>query len=179
MPPIIQNTALRRTAAQAIGGGESKTGRADGTADKLALENQALQARVKSLLASPDGVEALREENALFKKQMAELKIGDEFAGNARFESGNGAGASANRDVAIGRGGEFAGKSGAGKPHQQLQTAGNPRRFASRIDGNEARIRELTQERDDLLAKLGEANKEIYGRKKQDAAAQINELTDK
>jgi tetratricopeptide (TPR) repeat protein len=43
---------------------------------------------------------------------------------------------------------------------------------------NEARIRELTQERDDLLAKLGEANKLIYGRKKQDMVAQIDSLTD-
>ena len=43
---------------------------------------------------------------------------------------------------------------------------------------NEARIRALTQERDDLLAKLGEANRELYGRKKPDAAARINLLTD-
>jgi len=43
---------------------------------------------------------------------------------------------------------------------------------------NEARIRALTQERNDLLAKLGEANQELYGRRKQDAAARINVLTD-
>ena len=39
---------------------------------------------------------------------------------------------------------------------------------------NEARIRALTQERNDLLAKLGEANKELYGSRKQGAAARIN-----
>ena len=43
---------------------------------------------------------------------------------------------------------------------------------------NEARIRALTQERDNLLAKLGEANKELYGSRKQDAAARISVLTD-
>jgi len=43
---------------------------------------------------------------------------------------------------------------------------------------NEARIRALTQERNDLLAKLGEANQELYGHRKQDAAARINMLTD-
>ena len=43
---------------------------------------------------------------------------------------------------------------------------------------NEARIRALTQERNDLLAKLGEANQELYGRRKQDAVARINVLTD-
>jgi Flp pilus assembly protein TadD len=43
---------------------------------------------------------------------------------------------------------------------------------------NEARIQALTQERNNLLAKLGEANQELYGRRKQDAAARINVLTD-
>ncbi len=37
---------------------------------------------------------------------------------------------------------------------------------------NEARIRELTQERDNLLAKLGAANQQLYGTKKPDAVAQ-------
>jgi tetratricopeptide (TPR) repeat protein len=43
---------------------------------------------------------------------------------------------------------------------------------------NEARIRDLTQERDDLLAKLGEANRRLYGTKKQDLVAQMDQLTD-
>ena len=42
----------------------------------------------------------------------------------------------------------------------------------------EARIRELTQERNDLLVKLGAANKELYGAKKQTTAAQISDLND-
>ncbi|HKW29983.1 MAG TPA: tetratricopeptide repeat protein, partial [Verrucomicrobiae bacterium] len=41
---------------------------------------------------------------------------------------------------------------------------------------NEARIRELEQERDQLLARLGDANKKLYGPKGQDAAAQIDSL---
>ncbi|MGA2030294.1 MAG: tetratricopeptide repeat protein, partial [Verrucomicrobiota bacterium] len=41
----------------------------------------------------------------------------------------------------------------------------------------EKRIQELTRERDDLLEKLGNANKEIYGNKDQNAAAQIDELS--
>ena len=43
-------------------------------ADKLAVENQTLQARVQSLLSSAGGVEALREENQLLKKQLADLR---------------------------------------------------------------------------------------------------------
>jgi tetratricopeptide (TPR) repeat protein len=61
-----------------------------------------------------------------------------------------------------------------------LQSPGNPAPVQQSPDQkeNEARIRELTRERDDLLAKLDEANKEIYGSKKQDAVAQISALTD-
>jgi tetratricopeptide (TPR) repeat protein len=43
---------------------------------------------------------------------------------------------------------------------------------------NEARIRELTQERDDLLAKLGDANKRFYGSTKAALEVQIDLLTD-
>ena len=45
-------------------------------ASKLALENQALQSRVQVLLASPETIQALREENAVLKKQIANFKIG-------------------------------------------------------------------------------------------------------
>ena len=43
---------------------------------------------------------------------------------------------------------------------------------------NEARIRALTQERDDLLAKLGDANKRLYGSTKAALEVQIDLLTD-
>jgi tetratricopeptide (TPR) repeat protein len=43
---------------------------------------------------------------------------------------------------------------------------------------DEARIRELTQERDALLANLGLANQRLSGKKKTDAAVQLDQLTD-
>jgi Flp pilus assembly protein TadD len=43
-------------------------------------------------------------------------------------------------------------------------------------DENEARVRELERERDDLLAKLGEANKKLRGRKDGNAAARMETL---
>jgi Flp pilus assembly protein TadD len=43
-------------------------------ADKLAAENQTLQTKVQSLLVSAGGAEALREENQLLKKQLADLR---------------------------------------------------------------------------------------------------------
>jgi tetratricopeptide (TPR) repeat protein len=57
---------------------------------------------------------------------------------------------------------------------QQLQTNAS----APKQQDNEARIRELTQERDDLLAKLGAANKQLHGTKKADAAAQLDQSAD-
>ena len=57
---------------------------------------------------------------------------------------------------------------------QQLQTNAS----APKQQDNEARIRELTQERDDLLAKLGAANKQLHGTKKADVAAQLDQSAD-
>jgi tetratricopeptide (TPR) repeat protein len=44
-------------------------------ADNLEQENVLLQTRVQTLMASPDSLEAVRAENALLKKQIAELKL--------------------------------------------------------------------------------------------------------
>jgi tetratricopeptide (TPR) repeat protein len=60
---------LRRQLAEA----NQKLAQQTERADKLAVENQALQARVQSLLASASGAEALREENQLLKKELASL----------------------------------------------------------------------------------------------------------
>jgi tetratricopeptide (TPR) repeat protein len=49
----------------------SETGRAD----KLALENQGLQARLQPLLAGSNSMETFRVENAALKKQVAGLKM--------------------------------------------------------------------------------------------------------
>ncbi|MGH7953874.1 MAG: tetratricopeptide repeat protein, partial [Limisphaerales bacterium] len=61
---------------------------------------------------------------------------------------------------------------------RQLQSAPATAAPVSSHSDSAAKIRELTQERDDLLAKLSAANKEIYGAKKQSAAARIGNLTD-
>ncbi len=63
------------------------------------------------------------------------------------------------------------------KENDLLKAGASATNVTSQLE-NEARIRELTQERDDLLAKLGEANKRLYGTKKQDLVAQMDQLTD-
>ncbi|MFZ0826907.1 MAG: tetratricopeptide repeat protein, partial [Verrucomicrobiia bacterium] len=150
-------------------------------ADKLAQENQALQSRVQTLLASPGAIEALREENEVLKKQIADLKtVSPTSAEAARLDSE--LTGMRNQIAALQSAAQVAAleKSALENRVRQLQiTAVNtvPVPAPDPAD-NAARLRTLTLERDDLLAKLGEANKELYGNRKQGAAARINLLTD-
>jgi tetratricopeptide (TPR) repeat protein len=158
---------------QAVAEANQKLSEQTERADKLARENQALQARVQTLMGSPDAIEALREENALLKKQMAGLKsaatnsveasVANDETAKARAQI-----AALQQDVSV----SSLEKAALENRLRQLEAT------ATDQTENDKRIRDLTQERDDLLAKLGEANKQLYGNKKQDAAAQIGELND-
>jgi len=147
-------------------------------ADRLTQENQTLRGRVQALLASPAAAEALREENALLKKQLAEMRSSatNPAATNLNLELN----AAQTRISVLQSNAEvdFLEKQALENRVRQLQAGVKPPAPAPGQAENEARIRELTQERNDLLAKLGTANRELYGRKKQDAAAQIAQLTD-
>ena len=58
---------------QALADANQKLAEETERADKLAAENQALQARVQPLLTSSNSMEALRDENAMLKRRVAEL----------------------------------------------------------------------------------------------------------
>jgi tetratricopeptide (TPR) repeat protein len=177
----LEPDALQR-AQQALAEANQKLAGEIQRANKLALENQALQARGRAFLASPEAMEALRQENALLKKQLADFKVtATNLVETARLSS----------ELAEARARIVALQSAAGVDSlekaalenrvRQLQVAAVKSAPATPPPGqaaNEARIRALTDERNDLLAKLGQANQELYGRKKPDAAAQIRELTD-
>jgi tetratricopeptide (TPR) repeat protein len=150
-------------------------------ANQLAQENQALKSRVQTLLASPEAIQALREENAVLKKQIADLQAGSPaLAESTRLNSELEA---ARKQVAALQSASqvaFLEKSALENRVHQLQIAAvnsTPVPVSGPADSEE-RIRTLTQDRDNLLAKLGEANKELYGSRKQNAAARIGELTD-
>jgi len=157
---------------QALAGAKQKLADQTARADKLALENQALQTRMQSLLAGADASGALREENELLKKEVAVLKA----TPPASLESGG-----ANSELAKARA-QIARLQSASEVNslektaledrvRRLQTAAVPGR-----NENGARIHELERERDDLLAKLGKADKKLNERKGRDAAAQIEAL---
>jgi tetratricopeptide (TPR) repeat protein len=147
-------------------------------ADQLALENQSLQTRLQSLLTSADAAEALRQENELLKRQVASLKAAPAAvppAGNpadlARAQTQIAALQSAAEVNSLE-------KIALENRVKRLQgAAASPAPAA--VPGSaeyEAQIRELKQERDDLLARLGDANQKLYGSKGQNAAAQIDAL---
>ena len=149
-------------------------------ADKLALENQTLQTRLQSLLTSADAAEALRQENELLKKQVASLRSAPAAgvaAGNAAVEL-----ARARTQIATLQSAaevNLLEKMALENRVKQLQgmTPIPPPAVAGPSQAeNEARIRELEQERDELLARLGDANKKLYGPKGQDVAAQVDAL---
>ncbi|MGD0745519.1 MAG: tetratricopeptide repeat protein [Verrucomicrobiota bacterium] len=172
------DTNLLAQLRQALAEANRKLAGEAARADRLAQENQTLQGRVRALLASPAAAEALREENALLKKQLAE----------SRAQAAKSPAAALNAELANARARISILQSNAEvtllerqaleNRVRQLESGAKPAAPPPGQAENEARIRELTQERNDLLAKLGKANEELYGRKKQDAAAQIVELTD-
>jgi tetratricopeptide (TPR) repeat protein len=178
-----QTDALKRAQA-ALADANKKLSEQIARADKLAQDNQSLSARLQVLLASPGALDAVREENALLKKQIAGLKIA---ATNSTSSA-----ARLNVDLQSARLQIAALQSDA--QVRQLEKTALENRLAKTSNAvvasppvpvpaadqaaNEARIRELTQERNDLLGKLGAANRELYGAKKQSAAAQIGDLND-
>ena len=179
--PANAESDTLRLAQLALAEANQKLAAQTARAEKLARENQALQSRVQTLLASPDTIQALREENALLKKQIADFKpAAPDPAEAARLNSEL---AGVRKQIAELQSAStvvLLEKSALENRVRQLQIAAVN---SAPVPGpnqaeNEARIRALTQERNDLLAKLGEANQELYGRRKQDAAARINVLTD-
>ena len=179
-PAVAESDALK-LAMLALAEANQKLAAQTERANQLARENQALQSRVQTLLASPETIQALLEENAVLKKQIASFKpAAPEPAEAARLNSElDGMRkqiAALQSAAAVG----FLEKSALENRVRQLQIAAvnsAPVPAPNQAE-NEARIRALTQERNDLLAKLGEANQELYGRRKPDAAARINVLTD-
>jgi len=173
-PAVAESDALK-LAELALAEANQKLAGQTARANKLALENQAL-------LASPETIQALREENALLKKQIADFKpAAPDPAEAARLNSEL---TGMRKQIAALQSASavsFLEKSALENRVRQLQiVAVNSAPVAPPPNQaeNEARIRALTQERNDLLAKLGEANQKLYGRRKQDAAARINVLTD-
>ncbi len=156
-------------------------------ADQLAQENQTLQTRLQTALADPGALDAVRAENGLLKKHLADLEIAVTNASSsearltADLKQAQLQAAALQSDAQVRQLEKLALENKL--KIQSAAKVGVPVGPAPAVPSadqlnNEARIRELTEERNSLLAKLGAANKELYGAKKQNTAAQIGDLND-
>lgn len=181
-----QNDLLRAAAAQATNATanaqlQQVLTQQTARATQLAQENQSLQTRIQSLTTDANTLEALREENAVLKQQLAM----NSAAGTASITpavTGNGDLAQAHVQIAqlqTEATENWLEKVGLENRIKQMQEAS----INSTFQGGEtnesdlqSRLSELTLERDNLLLQLGEANKKLYGNKNQTAAGQIDAL---
>ena len=161
-------------AAQALSEANQKLADETARADKLSGDNQMLQGRLDTLATRPGTMEAVRDENAQLKKQLADMKaatnsVVDQFTSELNRTKAQIAVFQSDAQVALLE------KSALEARMRQMQATN--RAAVSQVE-SEARIKALMEERDNLLQKLGDANLEIYGSKKQNAASQINSLAD-
>ena len=70
---LVESNALAQ-ARESLAGMGKQLAQAMAQASQLSVENQALQAQTKKLMDSREGIQALREENEVLKKQLTEAK---------------------------------------------------------------------------------------------------------
>ncbi len=151
-------------------------------AAKLAADKTALQTRLTAMSAEIDAAGALRAENQLLKKQLAELRS----SGSSAASPASGALASKllaeaqaqiaalRSDREILRLEKLALEDRLRKLNNKVANSGLL--AGGSIPDDTARIRQIEKERDDLQRKLDLANKELVGRRTTAAAARVQDL---
>lgn len=143
---------------------------------QLALEKDALQTRVRTLRADADAAEALRAENELLKKQVAEFKAAPAGGDTSRdLQQARTQIAALQSDLDILRLEKIALEN---RVKTMSKTTVSSTALAPPTAGSDAqRLRQLERERDALQKKLDTAVKELAGRKGKAAAARVQEMT--
>jgi len=147
-------------------------------AGRLESENQALKAQVQSLTANADAAEALRQENEVLKKQLADVKNGvpvTTAAGDVVLSKQLLDAKAQITQLQSEAQTHWVEKLALENRVHQLQSTAMQPVSPSQVE-YEARIRELEKERDDLLLKLGEANKKNLNSKERNTQAKMDEL---
>lgn len=150
-------------------------------ATKLAQERDALQARLRNPGAATevDALAALRAENQILKKQLADAKVptnapvGNQEAARKLMEAQV-------QIAALQSDKELLRAEKATLEDRLKQATATPATAAAMPAPSKAeeraRVKQLEHERDDLQKKLNAALKELYGRKGKTAAARIDDL---
>lgn len=149
-------------------------------ANKLASEKDTLQSRVRALTASAEAAEALRTENELFKKQIANFNSTAPATGNPSELSRQLARAEA-QIAALQSDAEILRLEKIALQNRIKQMAAAPVTTTVLPPASQSadaqRLKQLEQERDNLLKKLEAANRKTYGRQGKTVAAKVDELS--
>jgi hypothetical protein len=176
--PAANTKALDET-RQALTDATSKLAEQTKTANALALEKETLQASLKTLSADAETAAALRAENQLLKKQVADLKAAPPPTTKAEEASRQLAQAQA-QIAALQSDKEMLRLDKIALENRVKQLAAPPVSQAVAPAPSKttdaARIKQLERERDDLQKQLAAANKELYSRKGKAAAARMAEI---
>lgn len=154
----------------------AKLARQTQLAATLALEKEALQARVQAPSVSDDAA-ALRAENELLKQRLAESKSAADTSANVNDAMGR----ARMQIAALQSDNEVLRLEKIALENRVKQLAAGP--VATTIvpppPGPEEapRVRQLERERDELLRKLEAAQKELYGGRNRSAVARIDDLS--
>ena len=173
LPAQPANTAELETARQALEEANRKLAEQTRLAEALTGEKESLQARVTALRTDAEAAAALRAENQLLKKQVADLQAAPAPASpaeelNRQLAQAQAQIAALQSDTEILR----LEKSALADRVKQLSDAPAATAATTRA-ADAARIKELERERDDLRRSLAVANKELYSRKGRAAAARL------
>jgi cytochrome c-type biogenesis protein CcmH/NrfG len=183
MAPTEQNATALEDTRKALADTKRELAMQREVSAKIALEKEALQARFRNMNADSEAAAALRAENALLKKQLADAKT--VAPGNGVDQSV--ALAQAQAQIAVLRSDKEnlllaklalenrvkqltsgAAVASASHPGTQTPAASKPEDLA--------RIKQLEKDRDELTKKLEAAAKELYGKKGQAVATKVEEM---
>jgi Tfp pilus assembly protein PilF len=148
-------------------------------ASTLALEKEALQGRLKTLSADIEAMAAVRAENQLLKKQLADLKASP--ASQDGTEQARRQLAEAQAQIAALQSDKEVLRLEKSDLEKRIQglfaPSAAPAAPPAAAKGTDAvRIKQLQKERDDLQKQLVAANKELYSRKGKAAATRVAEI---
>jgi Tfp pilus assembly protein PilF len=173
------NTKALDESQQALAEANSKLAEQTKTANALVTEKEAMQTRVKTLTADAEAAAALRAENQLLKKQVADLKAAPPPTTKAEEASRQLAQAQA-QIAALQSDKEMLRLDKIALENRIKQLAAAPAPLAAvptpAKTTDAARIKQLERERDDLQKQLAAANKELYSRKGKAATARTAEI---
>jgi Flp pilus assembly protein TadD len=184
LSPTEQNATALAETKQALADAKRQLAEQREVSAKLALEREALQSRFRNMSGDGQATQALRAENQLLKKQLADYKA----APNGQSGTMAVQLAQAQAEIAVLRSDKEnlrLEKLALESRVKQLSatamaSTATPASAAGKAAASKAedlaRIKQLEQERDDLQKKLEAAAKELYGKKGQAVAARVVEM---